>query len=976
MRRIRVYEAAMDKLRQLPQDQHAAEFDNIWSAFHGIQRVVQGPYRSSFFNYITKHRSKSQLLASALRMEKFGFLLDLWEHFAFPRRENGIEFDWAAFEAVFTVDELSISIRRFIDQIESLKTRNSGHASPVAVLESCLHGMIYRLMHRYAAFFDHTVCIPMLEPLQDKYLYEEFLRVIIEKPDKITADALYQRYRKLPGITMQSTVMNKMLHHIYWPDNGAGMELVAKDIYARNRRLTPGQHRRLMMYYSRQGDAPSVERTWAKYEAQLKAEEGKEWKPKPEEYSPLLHAYAVRGELNHVRRIFTDLQTKYGPELNTHCWNILLNAHAKAQEYEAAIRVFTAMRQTVELDRHSFGTMMGMTGSRGDIEFTLDMYRMAREQGIENDVAIIDSVIEVYCQNDRLSDAEKICEIATTSGEHEPAALTILWTTVLDHLAQQRDLVSMHRILNGMAESKIPYSSKTYSALLRGLALCRQPDHALYLVKEAVRTHSFKPDVHHYALLMSAYVRTRQPHRALKVSNYLKTIGLPAAGHILVRVIEALGSWAGGARRGKDGNMQRRKLLVTALRDFRSAVELSSRPRKKVRPQPKKPRPWLDRDSGGPDQTLLTTARQARLLCFIFAQMREMATVQDILEMWRASSPQASELPEPPLILLSSLMLAAFHDQNYEEVENIWTIAFNTTKQQSQLTAPGMSRDTSLPALRYVLSDALRVMLRTYSVKQDPEGLINLVSSVREAGFELDSKNKNYYVQMLASLKQWREAFVTCEEELMPHWLGWYRVRQRETGIPTRIPLDIRRRGQDPQTPAPRPISFTLLVLSKAYMDLEQMAAWSTEAERLLMYIIEKCPLAIAAIQSRVGSPTALEADIMSGQEPRKKPWPMKFIKPMRGHADDQEYPSADVPSPEQLSGEDAGAEDAEDDWYDVDAQTEETWTPMTLNQQVKPSKKKRSKRNDVDVEPLYDSEGRLVEGFGVVDGPETKASF
>lgn len=1003
---ILAFESAMQSMRKLPAHQQGAEFETIWAAYHSIKLVQQPFYDQEFLGYAIQHRTQSEIFALALRRERHRFLVRAWEHFGMPNLAPGsVHLDWAAFENVFTIDELGLAISSFIGQMKLMESRPNAKW-PEEVQHTMLYMMIFPLIRQYAEFYSQSACVSMLVPLQNRALYEHFLRLFIQKRKKSHADALYHPYRELVGKNMDGHIMENMLHKMYWPDNGAGMELAARDLYARYGMLRPGQHRRLLMYYARQGDATSVERQWATYEKQMMDEQYNQWVPNPEEFSPLLHVYAVRGELNQVRRIFTALQGKYGPELNTQCWNILLNAHAKAQEYEGAVRVFKAMRQTVELDRHSFGTMMGMTGSRGDIEFTLDMYRMAKEKGIEHDIAIIDSVVEVYCQNDRLADAYKICEIATSSGEYEPVALTTLWNTVLDHLAQQRDLVAMNRILTGMTQSNIPYDSETYEALLRGLALCQQASHAYYLIKEAAKTGSFKPDLHHYALLMAAFIRTKRPQLALSMSSVLETYGVPPRGHVLVRILQALGSWTSALRKSDANTPARRRFLIAALREFRTSVEQGNRPRKEPRPIHNGPA-WLskNRKDLGPDQTLLTVTRQARLLCFIFAQLREMATVKDVLEMWKDSSPQASEMANPPLMLLSTLMLAAYNDRNFDEVENIWAVAFYDTKQRSQVSASGTQpRAKALPGMRYILNDALRTMLRTYLAKEDPVKLKEVVTTFLDAGFELDSKNWNYYVQALASLKQWREAFLACEEHLMPHWMGWYTV----------IPLEVRRTRSNPRQS--RPISFTLAVLTRAYMDLEQMAVWSTEAERLLNYVTEKCTQAVTAIRMDIqGEHTDDFTDTVVAGRPRQRPYDRNrhLERVARRDTDPVNWGlSQDVvsekPQPAEASvpAEDGTAEDdpdAEDSWYDVDAQDEETWTPMKLDQRMKPSatrpasqsaplveaeafemgpktpkkksSSKRAKSTPDDSDLLVDSEGRVVQGFDP-DETDEKPSF
>lgn len=979
------FEAAMDKLKTLARIEHGDEFENIWTAYHAIKPKYQELYDAQFLRYVTKHASDAQLVALALKREKHRFLSKAWTHFQMHEAAfRTQELDWSVFEDIFTVNELAFALSSLIGQMKLQENREKGPRWPEEVHSSLRHSLIFPLMRRYAEYFSVPECVSMLTQLQHRELYEHFMLGFIERRQKDHADTVYQHYREFLGTSMSVDIMVKMLHIIYFPDNGAGMEQAAADLHAQFGRLSPGQHRRLLIYYARQGDTASVERQWEKYEIQMFSENGETWRPNPEEFSPLLHVYAVRGELNSVRRIFTAIQGKYGPELNTQCWNILLNAHAKAQEYEAAIRVFNSMRQTVQPDRHSFGTMMGMTGSRGDIEFTLDMYRMAKDQGIEHDIAIIDSVVEAYCNNDRLADAEKICEIATTSGEYEAAQLAPLWNTVLDHLAYQRDLVAMNRILSSMAQNKIPYDGETYEALLRGLALTDQAAHAYYVLKEAAKTESFRPDMNHYALLMAAFIRTKRPQLAVSMSNVLKMYGSPPRGQILVRILQALGSWTSAIRKRQANVGATRQFLVRALREFRASIEHANRPRKES-PRIQNPPAWLSKKKRdqGPDHTLLTVTRQARLLCFIFAQLRESATVQDVLEMWRESSPQASEMRNPPLVLLSTLMLAAFNDRKFDEVESIWAIAFGETKRNSQVPAPGTDRHKALPGMRFLLNDAVRIMMRMYAAQQESEKLKLVVSGFLEAGFHLDSKNWNYYVQMLASLKQWREAFVTCEERLMPQWLGWYAV----------ISLEMRRKRSNPRQP--RPISFTMVMLSKAYMELEQMSVWSTEAERLLQYISETCPTTVGAINSQIRDETNyLTNQIMSGREVPKMGWgdrPHLELVARENTGTAKTVPRrrltpapepAPEPVPEPTPEEDLFAprgEASSNGWYDADAQDEASWAPMTMGQKMKPSRKRETKRErqQGDAEPWYDSEGNVVQGFDTADsGGDQKPSF
>ena len=51
---------------------------------------------------------------------------------------------------------------------------------------------------------------------------------------------------------------------------------------------------------------------------------------------------------------------------------------------------------------------------------------------------------------------------------------------------------------------------------------------------------------------------------------------------------------------------------------------------------------------------------------------------------------------------------------------------------------------------------------------------------MEKAGFVLDNKNWNIYIQCLADCEEYKEAFDLCELRLMNGWTGWARIRWKE----------------------------------------------------------------------------------------------------------------------------------------------------------------------------------------------------
>ncbi|KAJ4416461.1 hypothetical protein N0V82_006726 [Gnomoniopsis sp. IMI 355080] len=843
------------------------KFVRIWDQFHTLDDGSE-EIRPQFIDYVTKHRNMTYLLAKSLQGGHWKTLWDVWARNPEAHREDAKAIDWRAFERHTKFQKMMEQLTLLIKEI-SQSQNVSGPATKPTLNSSLLTNFVYPIIHRYYQRFrpEHYELLPTL--LEDPLLYELFLAHTTTQSSSAwrkLSDKLYKSYRN-SATKIRGHVMRAMVHLVYKPvGNGQGMEMVLRDLYRRFPRLDMGLYRAYIIFYAQREDVKTAQRLFDEFRSHYPEERKAQQNPLPQypDFFDLLQQYALRGELGEARRIFTQAQSDFGPKLNTHCWNVLLNAHAKAREYDAAVRVFVVLKKAVSADHYSYGTMMGMTGSRGDLEFTLELYRMAKSEDIQPNVTMVDCVVEAYCQNDKFNDAENIVKITTERERFEKSELTILWNTLLWHHAVRRDLKRVNAILNEMTEFQIPYDDETYSHLLRALAWCKQPHHALFLLQQAHKTHAFRPTLEHYTLLMSAFFITKQPQDLLRTSNILRDLGMPQTGHVLLRVLQALSALATKHRLSEPDHA--RDYLLSALRRFREYIDqLDNATINLPQRTAKGHRSWIQNKSK--PATVALRTEHANILIHTFTLMRQTTDIGGIIELWQSSAPETLNMKEPPLRLLHSLMLAAFYDGDYEEVRQLWRIIFERAVKMASVSAPGTTRAQPLPAMRYMLTDPLKTMQRMHGVTQDPTGLRETVTSVLRAGFRLDSKNWNFYVQLLANLKRWREAFIVCEEQLMPFWHGWARVRARTPGVPRSIPLDVRRRFMNPHNP--RPISYTLMVLSKAYMDLEQMAAWSGEAERLLAYITHKCPVSVSAVKSAVRTNSSLEKKILTGGKPQ-----------------------------------------------------------------------------------------------------------
>lgn len=688
----------------------------------------------------------------------------------------------------------------------------------------------------------------ILDRIKDPHAYERYILFSTEGGRKRLAAALYWIYRALPGVHVADFILRAMIE-VFHPHDVRGMEQVLADWYRGYGRLDERAYRKFMTFYSSRGDVKSILRLADEY-AKHHSSQVKE---DPKFVVTLMNAYAVKGDPDAAREVMEEAVEKTGVEPGTIMLNVLLNAYSKAGDYEGAINLFLRICQEHEPDTTTFGTMMGMAAWRGDLQFTLELFQLAKDRKMQPSVNMIRAVVEAYCQNDRYAEAEKLC-LEVTKHREVSGDYTLLWNTLLNHNAKRRDLTTVNRLLEFMSAQGITYNQDTYSHLLLALLYCRQSHHAMHLLRVAHREGVFQPTPDHFILLMATFIKSGEPHMALKTNKVMAKLNFPESASRMTKVIDALGRWQelpSNRREGVDGQ----HFLKKILKEFYKAME-------KV-------------DNGSSDSMRSVVNLYSKML-FILTQMREHATVQQLIQLHNSRYPNRSSPQEMPIKLLHNIMLADFFEKKYDRVKETWRIVVQRTARRYRTAAAVLDKESSegeqaasskpvAYAMRFRLGDPLKTMQRLHLEERDAEGLMATVDEVRRLGFELDSKNWNYYVQALAQLKEWREAFTTCEQVLMPQWAGWYMVRARTDKSKNQLPLELRRLGSNPARP--RPIAHTLIILAKEYMDLDQMRLWSHEASREFEFITSRCPKTVRAITTMVRTGSELEARVFGDRE-------------------------------------------------------------------------------------------------------------
>ncbi|KAK8042725.1 coxI translation protein CYA5 [Apiospora phragmitis] len=704
---------------------------------------------------------------------------------------------------------------------------------------------------------------PLLLLTKDPLAFEEFLRPFDRGKSKRLHISVYKIYRELPGASPSRAVLYatyKAYNSLSRSQNSAklaGVELLWGDWHKFHESPSRRAFQQALSFYASQGNKERVFSLWSDYMkrfASIGVLQG------DDAFAHLLQVHAVREEVELVQRVFNDISEKFGMKPNRHCWNILLNAYVKAGDYDNAIRVFDDLIVTVGPDRYSYGTLMHMAAVRGDLGFTIDLYRKGRRQNvIDNDTATLGALVEAYVQNDHFHEAEDVCIRSAKRGLKD----TWLWNRLVHAYGTRRNLASINRLLSVMTDLDIPYDDYTYQELLLGLALCRQPQHALALMAVSIKEKAFEVREEHFHILMGAFIKTGEPHLVIRVYKLMEQCGIQATSSSMTQIMTALVQW------------QQMPPQIRRNTSFTQSVEKSIQEfYKTFGPSTNEaPRRWPTHNSQAPTESHLLQSHRATFqisrMVYLCTQMKNMAKVQELVDLYRQVVFGNKNSSRPlPIQLLDSMIWAEYSEQNYEGVQAIWDMMFANAKKGgvSADWIEGYDRSPKVsPRHAYVLSGGLEVMQHMCMATEDADKLQKLMEEVRAEGFEVDSKNWNLHVQYLVRLKAYEQAFDLCEEWLMPNWTGWA-VERARTNMKNELPLDLRRRGAARRYM--RIVTHTLYYLARGYMELERMSPWSGEAARLVRHIEHGTPRCYRAIMTMTAVNSDVERRILEGAEP------------------------------------------------------------------------------------------------------------
>lgn len=631
----------------------------------------------------------------------------------------------------------------------------------------------------------------------------------------VRAVVFYRHLRwQMPEEKPPAPLLSKQISALASFEITNGVQLFLDDLSQFHQKPSAEAYRQAMMVYSRAGKVAKVK---SLFERRV-ADHGL---PRSLfSITPLLDVHAQIGNVQETHDQFQRITDEFQLTPNTVCWNILLKAYAKVDDLAGALSIFSEMlKDGVPPDSHTFGTLMDICASRGDIGNTRWLLREAQNLQVQITMPLLDAVVRVHCNNGRLDLAEKFAKAALHAKvEGSPIRM---WNTLLLHHAFRMDVEAFRRVKRTMDRAGLSPDATTCSASLLSLVLMNRPDQARKLLRNLHKKDIIHATEHHYAIILYGYLR----------------VGNRDMVHIIFNEITERFGRAGTKlsllKLKSDIERDLQIMKDEGLRPYGESLHLETAERFLMSAMSQ-----VDMNASASKPSVLGVSRDSSANVFstlhyeyLIKQYGKGGAVGRARELFHKylkteQSSLEDELETGPFGIVNALMVAHLRAEDYESVEKCWQIQLpRAIKMASRINIEeilesepkGSSESNSssrpseasnlktsakakeslngafgdhperqaksmiLPSQRFILSKSFSLYTRALAYQNKTEKIFTAKAELQAAGFQLTTFNWSTYVQMMAASDRMSdivEAFKANERIFMPRFPGWGPLRR------------------------------------------------------------------------------------------------------------------------------------------------------------------------------------------------------
>ncbi|KAL9320807.1 hypothetical protein ACSQ67_012646 [Phaseolus vulgaris] len=173
----------------------------------------------------------------------------------------------------------------------------------------------------------------------------------------------------------------------------------------------------------------------------------------------MLNVYGKCGNIDDSRKLFD-----YMDERDLVSWNSLISAYAQIGNLCEVLLLLKTMRvQGVELDRQTFGSVLSVAASRGELKLGRCLHGQILRAGFDLDAHVETSLIVTYLKGGNIDIAFRIFE---RSSDRD----VVLWTAMISGLAQSGSADKALTVFRRMLKFKVKPSTATMASVITACA--------------------------------------------------------------------------------------------------------------------------------------------------------------------------------------------------------------------------------------------------------------------------------------------------------------------------------------------------------------------------------------------------------------------------------------------------------------------------------------------------------------------------
>lgn len=217
---------------------------------------------------------------------------------------------------------------------------------------------------------------------------------------------------------------------------------------------------------------------------------------------------------------------------NIQIYNAAIRACAEAHQMEKAFELVDDLGKNDELEPSvvTYGTLMSACERVGSLEDVNKVFQRMRQDDIEPNEVVYGAAISC-CRKTGAAERALLLLRKMIRDEIQPNIVT--FNTVLTAQVEvkgrgpkqlERALL-VFQLLSSKKYSAATANRQTYNLMVRFLAECQRPREAEVLLRKMRQDRGFIPDVHLYTTVVTAYERSGQPLKALRLMESMNADG-------------------------------------------------------------------------------------------------------------------------------------------------------------------------------------------------------------------------------------------------------------------------------------------------------------------------------------------------------------------------------------------------------------------------------------------------------------------